>query len=213
MTDETARKTDTGVAPTTIASRIGSVLFVHGEPLSRKKLATTLGEDADAVDGGIATLRAGLADAGLGIRVVERDGEVELVTDPDNAGLIAGFLSSEREEGLGKATLETLAVIAYRGPVTRSEIDAIRGVNSSFSLRSLLLRGLVDREQNPLDTREYRYSASFRLLELLGIASLDELPDHDTLSADERLRTALDTLAGEDPDAALSAEEPSDGTA
>lgn len=178
----------------TLASRIESVLFLHGEPMKKKKLAERVGGRMDALDAALSALRARYEDADAGLSLVEHDGAVELATSPENADVTEAFVAAEREESLGKATLETLSIIAYRGPVTRNEIDAIRGVNSSFALRNLLLRGLVDREPNPLDAREYRYTTSFRLLELLGISSLSELPEYESLSADAR----LSAVAGEE---------------
>jgi len=174
-----------------LASRAESVLFLHGEPIPRKKLASLLGTDPESLTAALGILRERYAAPGSGLSLLEHDGSVELATAAANAETVSAFVSAEREEGLGKASLETLAIVAYRGPVSRGEIDAVRGVNSSSALRNLLLRGLVDREPNPLDAREYRYAASFRLLELLGVSSVAELPDFETLSTDARLGSAI----------------------
>lgn len=184
----------------TLAARMESVLFLHGEPVKKQRLAEILGVDGEAVGEAVATLRKRHDSEDSGLTVLEHDDAVEIATAPGNATTVEAFVSAEREATLGKATLETLSVIAYRGPVTRAEIDSIRGVNSSFALRALLLRGLIGREQNPLDTREYRYTASFRLLELLGVSSVADLPDYDSLSVDERLKTALDGDGSEPED-------------
>ncbi len=176
-----------------VASRIESVLFLHGEPMKEETLAKLLGESGESVGAALGFLEERHDADGSGLALLRHDGAAALSTAPKNAGTVATFLSTEREESLGKATLETLAVVAYRAPVTRGDIDAIRGVNSSSALRNLLLRGLVDREPNPLDNREFRYAPSFRLLELLGISSLAELPDFATLSADARLSAAIET--------------------
>lgn len=175
----------------TLASRIESVLFLNGEPMKKKKLAGSVGVDLSAVEEALSVLRGRYMHVDAGLSIIEYDGSVELVTASENANVTEAFVTSEREEGLGKATLETLSIIAYRGPVTRGEIDSIRGVNSASSLRNLLLRGLVDREPNPLDAREYRYVASFRLLEVLGVSSLSELPEYESLSVDSRLSTLV----------------------
>lgn len=172
---------------TPLCARIESVLFVHGEPLTLKRLSKATGATEDQVREAMTEVRSRHDTEGSGIALIESGDAFELATRPENASLVETFVSSDREESLGKATLEVLSVVAYRSPVTRSEIDAIRGVNSSFALRNLLLRGLIEREQNPLDSREYRYSPSFRLLELLGIGSLSELPDHAALSSDDRV--------------------------
>ncbi|NTW14098.1 MAG: SMC-Scp complex subunit ScpB [Candidatus Moranbacteria bacterium] len=189
---------DTG---TPLSARIESVLFMNGEPLSLKRLSKILGTGEDEIRNAMATIRSRHETKESGIALIENGDSFELVTRPENASLVETFVASDREESLGKATLEVLSVVAYRSPVTRSEIDAIRGVNSSFALRNLLLRGLIEREQNPLDSREYRYSPSFRLLELLGIGSLSELPDHASLSSDGRVTGLIAESPKDDPEA------------
>lgn len=167
---------------TTLASKIESLLFLHGEPLPVSRLAKALSADESAIAAGLETLSARYAVPDSGIMLVRKGSSVELVTNPENAPEVESMLASDREETLGKATLETLSVIAYRGPVSRAAIDAIRGVNSSFSLRNLSLRGLVERKPNPLDAREYEYVPSFRLFESLGIGSAADLPGYASLS-------------------------------
>lgn len=191
-----------------IASRIESILFTNGEPITRKRLAAVLDVSEDSVREAAGILRHRHEDDSSGLILIELDDAMELSTAPKNASLVESFVAKDREEGLGKATLEVLSVIAYRAPVTRSEIDAIRGVNSSFALRNLLLRGLIERETNPLDTREYRYSPSFRMLELLGIGSVSELPDHASLSSDERAAGLVSASEEVKPDDSESGSDP-----
>ncbi|HWQ60138.1 MAG TPA: SMC-Scp complex subunit ScpB [Candidatus Fimivivens sp.] len=170
-----------------VASKIESLLFLHGEPISLERLAKALSVAADSIDEGLAMLSEKYAAPESGLALIRKGNDVELVTRPENASEVESMLVDDREETLGKATMETLAVVAYRAPVTRSSIDAIRGVNSSFSLRNLQLRGLIERRPNPLDAREYEYVPSFRLFELLGIGSSEELPEYAELSRDARL--------------------------
>jgi len=100
------------------------------------------------------------------------------------------FLEKERKEelsrDLGKAALETLAIVLYKGPVSRSDIDYIRGVNSTFILRSLAIRGLVERVPHPRDQRAYLYKPTPDLLGHLGIRSLEELPEYQTITEELR---------------------------
>jgi segregation and condensation protein B len=166
----------------TIASKLESVLFLHGEPLSVPRLSEILSIDELAVEEAIETLSGRYVSPYSGIMLIRKGSSVELATAPKNVSVVESMLSADREETLGKASLETLSVIAYRGPVSRVAIDAIRGVNSSFSLRNLSLRGLVDRRPNPNDSREFEYVLSFRLLEALGLGSVDELPEYSALS-------------------------------
>jgi segregation and condensation protein B len=120
-----------------------------------------------------------------------------MATKPENAAHVEAFTKSALTESLSKAALEVLAIIAYRAPVTRAEIDAIRGVNCSFTLRNLLLRGLIEREGNPDDSRGYIYRPAFRFLEVLGLSKTSELPDFEALSQDERLTMILEQEAEE----------------
>lgn len=179
--------------PPSIASRIESLLFIHGEPLSCARLAKALDVSEKDIESGLDILRKRYGDADSGLALIEKGKEVEIATRPENAGPVEQLIVADREETLGKATLETLSVVAYRSPVSRASIDAIRGVNSSFALRSLLLRGLIERRANPLDAREYEYEPSLRLLELLGIGSIEELPDYGSLAQN----AALEAVATE----------------
>ena len=104
-----------------------------------------------------------------------------LATAPDVSDFMKKIVQEEYTKDLGKAGLETLAVVLYRGPVTRAEIDHIRGVNSSFIVRSLLVRGLVERLPNERDSRSFLYRASFDLLRHLGVANVSDLPEYESV--------------------------------
>ena len=185
-----------------VTSLIESLLFIHGEPLSRARLAKALSVSEKDIASGLDMLRKRYEDPDSGLTLIEKGKDVEIATRPDNAGAVERLIVADREETLGKATLETLSVVAYRAPVSRASIDAIRGVNSSFALRSLLLRGLIERRSNPLDAREYEYEPSLRLLELLGIGSIEELPDYGSLARDAALEAVVagDTVPREHQD-------------
>jgi len=170
-----------------IASKVESLLFLHGEPLSVARLSKALSVSEAEIEAGLGELTARYALPESGLALIRNGKNVELATRSENAPEVEAMLVADREETLGKATMETLAVVAYRGPVSRASIDAIRGVNSSFALRNLLLRGLIDRKPNPLDAREFEYTPSFRLFELLGVGSSGELPEYEVLSHDPRL--------------------------
>lgn len=169
------------IGPKTVSS-IESLLFTHGEPVSVVRIAKLLGIPEQDTEDALETLAERYRDPSSGLMLIRKGKDVEIATRPENAEPVERLIKADREESLGKATLEVLAIVAYRGPVTRAKIDAIRGVNCSFALRNLLLRGLVDRHPNPLDNREYEYAPSFRLLELLGIGALTELPGYVDLS-------------------------------
>ncbi|HEY4498607.1 MAG TPA: SMC-Scp complex subunit ScpB, partial [Candidatus Paceibacterota bacterium] len=109
---------------------------------------------------------------------VRKEDEVMLGTAPELSELIQTLTKEELSKDLGKAGLETLSIILYFGPITRSEIDYIRGVNSTFVLRTLLIRGLIERVQNKADQRSFLYKPTFELLSHLGIKDIQHLPEY-----------------------------------
>src|SRR3989344_5907696 len=127
----------------TIEQKIEALLFYSGEPLAVKELATILNETKEDVTAALTTLEQALS--GRGLRIIILDDSVELRIAPELSDMIHGLEREERSRPLGKAGSETLSIILYKGPVTRAEIDYIRGVNSTFILRNLLIRGLVEK--------------------------------------------------------------------
>jgi segregation and condensation protein B len=170
-----------------------SLLFVSGEPLSFGRLAKLLQISEDEVMACIRALAEKYAEDGAcGLQLIVKDKKAELATKPENIPFIESLTKSSLQENLSKPALEVLSIIAYRTPITRVEIESIRGVNCSFTLRNLLLRDLIERQGNPEDARGYVYLPTFRFLESLGLRSITELPDHEALSRDERLRMVLE---------------------
>lgn len=155
---------------------IESILFSIGEPISIEKLAKTLEKNKDLVRKTIEDLENDYKKENRGLRIVAKDQKVQLVSSPENSHYIEKLIKDELQEDLTPASLEVLAIIAYKGPITRAEIEEIRGVNSSFTLRNLLIRGLVERKGHPEDARAYIYEVSFNFLRKLGLGSIEELP-------------------------------------
>ncbi len=155
-------------------AQLEALLFVAERPLTRREIGTLAGIDRDAVDALLGDLEVALGDRG--IRLVSAGDQVQLVTAPEAGGLIARYVGADGVR-LSPAALETLAIVAYRQPVTRGVIERIRGVDSDYVLRSLLHRRLVA-EQGRADTpgRPILYGTSFDFLERFGLTSLDELP-------------------------------------
>ena len=114
-----------------------------------------------------------------------------MATAPENSEIISELVKSEIQENLSKAALEVLSIIAYRGPITRINIEAIRGVNCTFTLRNLMMRGLLEKVDNPSDNRSYLYKISFDFLKKLGIDSISKLPNFETLSQDPRIENVI----------------------
>ena len=157
-----------------LKSIIESILFAYGDPISVKKLAKAAGADAGEIGEALKELKKDYEEGGLSL--VEKDEEWQIGTNPENAKYIEELIKSEFSEELSRPALETMAVIAYKGPLTRVEIEYVRGVNSSFTLRNLMMRGLVERVDNPKDARSYLYRVSFHFLEYLGLSSVEDLP-------------------------------------
>lgn len=175
------------ISPQQVA-QLEALLYVSGEALEKKKIEELLGVNTEVLAVISRVLRERYQDGHSGLMLIEHGDVLEIATKPDYAMLIEKFTKSFLQEKLSRAALEVLAIIAYRGPITRATIESIRGVNCSFTLRNLLIRGLITRIENPKDNREYVYTASLSLLEKLGIASQNELPDFSSLSQDVRLQ-------------------------
>ena len=163
----------------TLASIIESILFVHGEPMALKKLASLARVSEDDAASALDELAHHYADRGLVL--IKKDTMYQLGSHPENAMYIEALVKDEFSAELSRSSLETIAIIAYKGPLTRVEIDHIRGVNSSFALRTLLMRGLIEREENPKDNRAYQYRVSMNFLKHLGLTSMADLPEYEEL--------------------------------
>jgi segregation and condensation protein B len=154
---------------------IESLLFVAAEPLTATQLANTLDLPPDAIEEALSHLSE--AYCTRGIRLQRHGDYVQLVSAPEASSVIARFLGLQASARLSSAGLEVLAIVAYRQPITRSQIEAIRGVDSSGILRALLARNLV-MEVGRLDTagRPILYATTAEFLQQFGLASLAELP-------------------------------------
>lgn len=161
-----------------------AILFAAGEPVEKKRLAQML--EISVADLSLATVALEESLASRGLAIIEAGEELEMRTHPEAAELVKKLWESERGHDLGKAGLETLAVIAYQEGATRGDIDWVRGVNSSASVRTLLLRGLVERQEDPKDKRRVRYALATEALAHLGIKRATDLPRHTELARGAR---------------------------
>lgn len=175
-----------------LRSIIESILFVSGEPLKIQKLAKVTGANLTEVKGAISELTLEYA-SGRGFILMKKEDQIQLVSNPENAEYISYLIKGEIQENLSQAALETLSIAAYRGPISRADIEVIRGVNSSFTIRALLLRGLLERVENTEGNRGYLYKISFDFMKKLGIDDVSKLPDFENLSRDERLKDILES--------------------
>jgi segregation and condensation protein B len=165
-----------------------AMLFVSGEAMTRESLKKILNLSNEELTQVLVAYRETLATRSGGLVLIEDTKLVRLGVAPEYTGYLETLAKGELQESLSKAALEVLALVAYLAPVARADIDAIRGVNSSFSLRNLSLRGLVHRSGNPRDARGYVYEPSVDFLTTLGIGRIEELPAYESLRHDERLQ-------------------------
>jgi segregation and condensation protein B len=163
--------------PELTETQLEALLFVAERPLSRREIAAAAGVDRAIVDARLGDLEMSLV--GRGIRLLLDGERVELATAPEAGALIARYVGVDAIR-LTPAALETLAIVAYRQPVTKAAVERIRGVDSDYTLRSLLHRRLIvelGRAETP--GRPYLYGTGFEFLERFGLTSLEELPPLD----------------------------------
>lgn len=165
-----------------LPAQLEAILFVSGEPVSETTLARALGVSPDDLNGAIAALEKRYVDTS-GLRVLRSPEGVQVVTASEARDALETFVTQSIRERLTPAAAETLSIIAYRGPISRAGIEALRGVNSSFTLRLLALRGLITREPHPKDRRSFVYQISAEFLRHLGTTSVESLPEYALLHA------------------------------
>jgi segregation and condensation protein B len=164
-----------------LAARLESLLFVADSPVPVSRLAEAVQATHAQVDQALAELEQEWGTRGLRLQRAGRS--VQMVTAPEAAPLIERFLGLESRRSLSRAALEVLAIVAYQQPITRPEIDALRGVNSDSVLRTLLGLGLIEEAGRAATVgRPVLYATSFEFLQHFGLGSLSELPPLESVS-------------------------------
>lgn len=171
--------------------QIESLLFISGRAMSIAKLAEILKIDAAEVKTAADELMEEYNAQDKGIRIQKTGNAYQIATNPDQAHLIQEFIKAEQSGELTKPSLETLTIIAYRGPVTKAELEQIRGVNCSLIIRNLLIKGLVEAAEDK-EKMATVYTVTFEFLRFLGINKTEELPDYQKLSSDANLKKLLE---------------------
>ena len=159
---------------------VGAILFVAGNPVSLKQLAKILELPEEEVQDILKGLKEELTERG--INITESNNSYQMATNPAVSAAVKNFLQLELREKLTEAAIETLSVIAYKQPIARSEIEAVRGVNSQYILRLLLQRGLIEKMPSPSDARVLLYRTTHEFLHHLGIKNIKELPEFEQIS-------------------------------
>jgi len=177
-------------------AQLEALLFVAEKPLSRREIGILAGVDRATVDERLGDLEVALA--GRGVRLILAGDRVELATAPEAGALVARYVGVDAVR-LSPAALETLAIVAYRQPVTRAAIERVRGVDSDYTVRALLHRRLIaEQGRSEAPGRPILYGTGFEFLERFGLTSLDDLPPLD-------LEVAARLVDGDASDAAAIA--------
>lgn len=176
-----------------IIAQLEALLFIYGDSLDFKKIAKTLKLTEAEAREAAKSLSEELGKENRGLFLIQDKDKVQLTTKPNFSNLLETVIKEELHENLTPAALETLSIIAYAGPLSRAELEYIRGVNSSFTLRNLLIRGLIERSPDPKRGNVFLYNPSFDLLKHLGISKQENLPEYEKFkSLIEKMRTPAD---------------------
>jgi len=172
-------------------SVIESLLFVSGDPVKISKLEKITKATNEEIEEVMKALSERYFSEEQGMILIRKEDEIQMVTNPDCSEFAEKLIKRELQESLSPAALEVISIIAYRDLITRVGIEAIRGVNCSYTLRNLLMRGLIEREGNPQDSRGYVYKISFEFMKKMGLNDVTKLPDYEKLSKDERIKDVI----------------------
>ncbi len=173
-----------------LKSQIESLLFVSPKPLSIRQLAKVLGKKDKEITQAAEELRKEYAGDGRGMQIIKSDGKLQMVSSAETSEIVQEFMKDEIGGELSRPSLETLTIIAYRGPITKMDLDRIRGVNCALILRNLLLRGLISAKQDKQKKETY-YTVTLDFIRYLGVNDVTELPDYERLHKDDTLERML----------------------
>lgn len=168
-----------------LKSVLESILFTASKPLSIPELSKLLEQESFKIQNALDELVAERKTSG--VVILESNGSYQMATNSENTSIVKNFLNQDLREKLTDATLEVLAIIAYRQPISKAEIEAIRGVNSQYSIRHLLMRGLIEKISNPNDARSLYYQTTTEFLQHLGLVSTKDLPEFEKLVGEVKL--------------------------
>ena len=164
-----------------LTAALEALLFSYGDPMDIDKIVKLLNVKPEDVKNSLENLQKDLENENRGLSLIFQNDKVQLATKPEFSGFLEEFIKEEFKENLTPAALETLSLIAYFGPVTRAKVDYFRGVNSSFTIRNLMMRGLIERVEG-----SYQYQASIDLIKHLGLSKIEELPEYEKFAAMNR---------------------------
>ncbi|MCK4553513.1 SMC-Scp complex subunit ScpB [Candidatus Parcubacteria bacterium] len=173
-----------------IKSKIESLLFISAKPMTVKQLSDLIGKPAEVIKQAGNELVEDYKKEKRGVQIIKNGSKYQMVSSPENAKLAQEFVKDEITGELSRPSLEALTIIAYRGPISKIDLNRIRGVNCALILRNLLIRGMVEAKFDK-KKRETYYNATFDFIKYLGINDINELPDYERLHKDDTLDKIL----------------------
>jgi segregation and condensation protein B len=178
-------------------SVLESLLLAVGKPLAYKEIKKLLECKDEELKKLVSKLKEKYNQDESGIHILDNNQKAQFVSHPDNIKVLKEYFNDELSGDLSKPSLETLTIIAYRQPVSKEELEQIRGVNCSMIIRNLLIRGLIEESSNK-DSLSINYSVTMDFLKYMGINSVKELADYEKLNSDENLYKLLDDTDNEE---------------
>lgn len=190
-----------------LVSQIESLLFISNRPLTVRKLAELVGAKGDEMERTLTELCEKTNSDDRGVVLVKVGNSYQLATRGEHANLVAAFVKEELVGEMTRPQLETLTIVAYRGPVSKTELEQIRGVNCSLILRNLMIRGLVEvvgeeeggkageESKGGLNALITKYRVTHEFIRHLGLAGVEELPEYAQLSKHELLEEVAKTMS------------------
>jgi segregation and condensation protein B len=178
-----------------LKTKIESLLFISNKPLTVKAVVNFLKKEgdevkSDEVEAAFEELKEKYNNPENGFQIIQSGDNFQMVSNPDSADLVKKFVKDDMTGELTPASLETLTVVAYRGPISKAELEQIRGVNCSLILRNLLIRGLVEASENNV-SGDTIFRVTVEFLKYLGLNSVEELPDYEKLHSAVNLEEYL----------------------
>jgi len=174
-----------------LKSKIESLLFISAKPMSVKQLSGLISKSAEEINKLCRELIEDYKDKKQGIQIIKNNDKYQMVSSSENASVVKNYIKDETMGELTRPSLETLTIIAYRGPVSKFDLDRIRGVNCALILRNLLLRGLIESKFDK-KKKELYYNISFDFVRFLGVNDIEDLPDYERLHKDDTLDRVLE---------------------
>jgi|SRR6056297_954269 len=169
---------------TNLKSIIESVLFISHKALSLNEIKRATGGEKQEIKEILNKLTKEYRQENKGMIIIENDNKYQMATNPKNAKVVKGFLKKQVSDDMTPASLETLSIVAYRGPIKKQELEKIRGVNCSIIIRNLLMKGLIEEKNED----EEIYDISLEFMRRVGLSKRSELPEFEKLNKETPLK-------------------------